>query len=87
MKRGFMNKTISQTELNRNFKKYEKEIKKKPFYVFKNNKPAFVTVPVELFEELTEAREDIISIATKRYLDIKTNKVTTIKGKDAWKEI
>ena len=79
-----MIKTISQTKLNRNFKENEKILKTEPVVVYKNNKPAFVTIPYESFLELFDIDQETNEMNTKRYIEVISGKKETIKGEEVW---
>ena len=79
-----MIKTISQTKLNRNFKENEKMIKTEPVVVYKNNEPAFATIPYETFLELFDIDQETSDINTRRYIEVISGKKETIKGEEAW---
>ena len=79
-----MIKTISQTKLNRNFKENEKMLKTEPVVVYKNNKPAFATIPYEVFLELFDIDQENSEINTRRYIEVITGKKETNKGEEVW---
>ena len=79
-----MIKTISQTKLNRNFKENEKLLKTEPVVVYKNNEPAFATIPYESFLELLDIDRETSEKNTRRYIEVITGKKETIKGEEAW---
>ena len=76
-------KTISQTEFQRNYKKYENDVKKESFIIFRNNEPAFVTVPFDLFMKSEDKDNQEIKEAINRFLDIVSGKVKTLKNEKA----
>ena len=79
-----MIKTISQTKLNRNFKENEKMIKTEPVVVYKNNEPAFATIPYETFLELFDIDQETSNINTRRYIEVISGKKENIKGEEVW---
>lgn len=79
-----MIKTISQTKLNRNFKENEEMLKTEPVVVYKNNKPAFATIPYDSFLELFDIDKETSQTNIKRYVEVISGKKETIKGDKAW---
>jgi len=79
-----MFKTISQTKLNREFKKNEKMLRSEPVIVIKNNEPAFATIPYKDFVELMGIDKETSDLNLKRYMEVISGKDKSIKGKEAW---